>query len=113
MALDLYRTGLKSVSANGSLIYTAPTGQHVVLSLTATNVWGSAMPVNCYVIMNETGSDANNTINIQKDLRIESRTSEDLIPRNKITLEQGDRLYVGCPENTAVEFYLSVVQDVV
>lgn len=113
MALDLYRTGLKSVSANGTPIFTAPAGKHVVLSLTATNVWGSAMPVNCYVIMNESGGAANNTINIQKDLRIESRTSVDLISRNKLVMEQGDSIYVGCPENTAVEFYLSVATDVV
>lgn len=113
MALDLYRTGLKSVSANGTVIFTAPAGKHVVLSLSATNVWGSAMPVDCYVVMNEIGSDANNTINIQKDLRIESRTSVDLIPRNKLVMEQGDKIYVGCPENTAIEFYLSVATDVV
>ena len=49
----------------------------------------------------------------QKDLRLESRTSIDLISRNKLVMEQGDSIYVGCPENTAVEFYLSVATDVI
>jgi hypothetical protein len=108
--MALFTNGLAAtVGTTEQTIYTAPsgaTGVHLVVGALATNILGSAIPINFKMIR---GAD---TIHLAHNRRVLPNDTIDLLMGTKITLEAGDLLKISAPVDNAFSAILTVTEEV-
>ena len=99
-----------NVGSTESTLYTAPTGltgRHLVVSIMATNIFGSALPITLKLVR---GAD---TIHIAYNKRILPNDTVDLLINNsKIMIEEYDEIKVSAPLDDAFSVIMTVVEEV-
>lgn len=108
--MAFFTNGLAAnVGTTEQTIYTAPTGAtglHLVVGAIATNILGSAIPINFKM---ERGAT---TIHLAYNRRVLPNDTIDLLVGTKITLEAGDLLKISAPVDNAFSVIITVTEEV-
>ena len=110
MAAVFSTSYVKNVGSTEATLYTAPaglTGRHLVVSLVATNIFGSAIPISAKLVQ---GSDS---VYIAYNKRVLANDTVDLLINNsKIMIQNGDVIKVSAPVDDAFSIIMTVVEEV-
>jgi|TARA_B100001094_G_scaffold98640_1_gene94854 hypothetical protein len=110
MAATFSTSYVKNVGSTEATLYTAPpglTGRHLVVSLVATNIFGSAIPISAKLVQ---GSDS---VYIAYNKRVLANDTIDLLINNsKIMIQNGDVIKVSAPVDDAFSIIMTVVEEV-
>ena len=108
--MALFTNGLAAnVGTTEQTIYTAPsgaTGIHLVVGAIATNILGSAIPINLKM---ERGAT---TIHLAYNRRVLPNDTVDLLMGTKITLEANDVVKISAPVDNAFSAILTITEEV-
>ena len=110
MAATFSTSYVKNVGSAEATLYTAPsglTGRHLVVSLVATNIFGSAIPISAKLVQ---GADS---VFIAYNKRVLANDTVDLLINNsKIMIQNGDVIKVSAPVDDAFSIIMTVVEEV-
>tara|TARA_R110002153_G_scaffold270179_1_gene436389 strand:+ start:58 stop:396 length:339 start_codon:yes stop_codon:yes gene_type:complete len=110
MAARFTTSFVGNVGSVESILYTAPTGltgRHLVISIVATNILGSALPITAKLVR---GSD---TIYLAYNKRILPNDTVDLLINNsKVMIEEYDEIKLSAPIDNAFSVIMTVVEEV-
>ena len=110
MAAVFETSYVTNVGATEATLYVAPTGltgKHLIVSLVATNIFGSALPITVKLIR---GVDE---IFLAYNKRILANDTVDILINNsKIMVFEYDEIRVSAPVNNAFSVIMTVVEEV-
>lgn len=110
MAATFETSYVTNVGSTEATLYTAPTGltgKHLVVSLVATNIFGSALPITVKLVR---GSDE---IFLAYNKRILANDTVDILINNsKIMVFEYDEVRVSAPVDDAFSVIMTVVEEV-